>query len=459
MGGFSFLQNSIRKTLRRLRRSVSRRPKAAAKPRKPRPKSQNRTPKKLLPNPFHFFRSRKKSFLFSWLGGPKRSRRSRTIAPTPDIAALPITERAAAALPNPQVSSVPQIGPPSAPSISTFDKGEGDLTPLFLERPTVPAPERSSSDWMKGEILQEMERFIRTQRSAHTQRAYSNDLKQFIAWLRSERYTPGLDALLEYRDYLVKPRDSLGLGLSRTSANRKFATVRSFLGWLQGRGFMRENPAIWVKNFRAKTESPTLGFSDSQVARMLELPNRHTRSGLQHAAILHILFYMGLRRSEICDLKCVHLGQARVKNGLVTTLRVPGKGDKERILPVPPAVLAILTEYMERNELAFGMERPLFRAVKNNVTRRESLVTTALNPNTIAFIVKKYARKAGIDARVSPHSCRATCISNALDQGATHRSVQQMAGWSSPLMIERYDKRQTDLTDSAVNVVAYPTSE
>jgi site-specific recombinase XerD len=274
-----------------------------------------------------------------------------------------------------------------------------------------------------------------------------------LSWLRTEKYSPGLDALLEYRDYLVAPAEELGLGLSRSSANRKFATVRTFLGWLQSRGFMKENPAIWVKNFRAKTESPTQGFSDSQVALILSAPNLHTRSGIMHSLILHILFYMGLRRSEVTLLRASHFGQSRVGENVVTTLRVQGKGDKERLLPLPEAVLPILEEYFRRTGLSYGMDRPLFCAVKNNVSKK---ILAPLNTNTIAYIVKKYARKVGVDAKVSPHSCRATCISNALDQGASHRSVQQMAGWSSPLMIERYDKRETDLAHSAVHIVRYP---
>ncbi len=320
-----------------------------------------------------------------------------------------------------------------------------------------------NGDWMRGDLFQEMERFIRTQRSKHTQRAYQTDLKQFVSWLRAERYSPGIDALLEYRDWLVLSADEGGAGLSRSSANRKFATVRSFLGWLQGRGFLKENPAIWVKNFRAKTESPTQGFSDSQVARVLDMASRYTASGLQHSLVLHILFYMGLRRSEIVAIRCSHFGQARVEENVVTTLRVQGKGDKERILPVPDKVLDLLKEFLARNDLAIGMDRYLFRAIKCNVPRGASAnprknedTDLPLNTNTIAYIVKKYAKKAGIDAQVSPHSCRATCISNALDQGATHRSVQQMAGWSSPLMIERYDKRRTSLKDSAVHIVKYP---
>lgn len=341
---------------------------------------------------------------------------------------------------------------------NTSQKNDTDLGPTSPSEHLAP-----KEDWLRGELFQEMGRFVRTQRSAHTRRAYNTDLKQFISWLRTERYSPGIDALLEYRDWLVRPKNELGAGLSRSSANRKFATVRSFLSWLQGRGFMKENPAIWIKNFRAKTESPTQGFSDAQVARTLDMASRFTRSGLQHSVILHILFYMGLRRSEIVAIRCSHFGQQRVEEDVVTTLRVQGKGDKERVLPVPEKALEVLELYMERNNLAIGMDRYLFRAVKCNVpssvfqkVRNSKIEDSPLNTNTIAYIVKKYAKKAGIDAQVSPHSCRATCISNALDQGATHRSVQQMAGWSSPLMIERYDKRHTSLKDSAVHIVRYP---
>ena len=343
---------------------------------------------------------------------------------------------------------------PAKPRLESLVQEFRSDLPDFAVQERSLKPFDRAGDWMRGEILHEIERFVRTQRSQHTQRAYGADLKQFLSWLRTERYSPGLDALLEYRDYLVRPKAEAGAGLTRSSANRKFATVRAFLGWLQSRGFMKENPAIWVKNFRAKVESPTQGFSDSQVARILEVPNLYTRSGIMHSLILHILFYMGLRRSEVVSLKCSHFGQSRVKDQVMTTVRVQGKGDKERILPIPSAVLRLLELYMQRRGLAYGQDRYLFAAVKNNVTKK---LEVALNTNTISYIVKKYSEKAGIETKVSPHSCRATCISNALDQGASHRSVQQMAGWTSPLMIERYDKRQTDLANSAVHVVAYPT--
>lgn len=307
--------------------------------------------------------------------------------------------------------------------------------------------------WLKGELLTEAQRFVQTQRSVHTRRAYEGDLKQFIGFLRAEKITgENFDSLVAFRDWLVKERHEGGLGLSRVSANRKFATVRAFLSWLQSRGKVQENPSPWIKNFRAQTESPTQAFNDAEVAHMLEMPNRHTASGLMHSVILHLLFYLGLRRGELVALRARHVGWARVGEKSVMTLRVPGKGDKERILPLPPKTQAVLEKYIASRGVRAESDEYLFSPVRNNVTKTKA---RPIAGEAVYYIVVKYARLAGVDRRVSPHSCRATCISNALDHAASHRSVQQMAGWSSPLMIERYDKRRTALQDSAVHVVEY----
>lgn len=134
------------------------------------------------------------------------------------------------------------------------------------------------------------------------------------------------------------------------------------------------------------------------------------------------------------------------------TVRVPGKGDKERILPLPPKTQSLIEHYLEKKGIAIGAEDFLFSPVRNNLTRVRS---RPIATHAVYYIVLKYARLAGVERRVSPHSCRATAISNALDHAASHRSVQQMAGWSSPLMIERYDKRRTAIQDSAVHSVSY----
>lgn len=310
-----------------------------------------------------------------------------------------------------------------------------------------------AAPWLKGEIIQEIQRFVQGQRSEHTKRAYEGDLKQFLGYLRAEKASgESFDALLAYREWLVRPEENGGAGLTRVSANRKFATIRAFLVWLQSRGKVRENPALWIKNFRAKTESPTQAFSDREVAHILEMPNRASSSGLMHSVILHLLFYLGLRRGELVALRGLHVGFGRIGEHTIMTLRVPGKGDKERILPLPPKTQQMLEKYLEKRGIRVGGEEYLFSPVRNNVTK---VKTKPIASQAVYYIVKKYAALAGVERRVSPHSCRATAISNALDHAASHRSVQQMAGWSSPLMIEKYDKRRTALSDSAVHSVEY----
>lgn len=336
-----------------------------------------------------------------------------------------------------------------------LDNDQLNALEITIPTPTVHAdisapPEETK--WLDGDLFPEMNRFIKTQRSRHTQKAYETDLKQFIGYLRSKNLKPDIDALLDYRDHLTLAPHQGGLGMTRTSANRKFATIRSFLNWLQTRGKISDNPSVWIKNFRAQTESPTHDFSDEEVARVLDLPNLETKSGLMHATILHLLFYLGLRRGEVVSLKASHLGFVRSEDGNVMTIKILGKGDKERVLPIPQPVKAILDTYMIKNDLFIGQDEFLFKPVRNNVTKDKN---KPIDTHSIYYIVKKYSDLASVENKVSPHSCRATCISNALDHSASHRAVQELAGWSSPLMVARYDKRRTNIKQSATHVVSY----
>ena len=130
-----------------------------------------------------------------------------------------------------------------------------------------------------------------------------------------------------------------------------------------------------------------------------------------------------------------------------------GKGHRIRILPLTASVRASLEHYFWAcGRSRADKEAPLFMPTKNP---RSGRLEKPLNPNSITYLVARYAKKAGVLKRISPHSCRATCISNALDRKATQRSVQHLAGWSTPLMIQRYDKRREDLHNSAAFLVDY----
>jgi integrase/recombinase XerC len=304
---------------------------------------------------------------------------------------------------------------------------------------------------------QEIQPFLQNQLSDHTRRAYEGDLKQFFLFLEGRISPEDLKALKP--EHIILFRKSLEEGrltgkvLEKTTVNRKLAVVKSFLSWLKLNQLISENPAELVKGFPQNQESSLKGFSDEEARKILFLPRLNSKAGALHSAILHMLFYMGLRKAELMSLR---MGDISEERG-VPVLKVRGKGHRVRILPMVPIVKASLEHYFHvcRRDSS-QTESFVFTPTKNPLN---GILEKPLGPNAITYIVTTYAKRAGVLQKVSPHSCRATCISNALDKKATHRSVQYLAGWSTPLMIQRYDKRREELKNSAAFVVDYSSEE
>ncbi len=310
----------------------------------------------------------------------------------------------------------------------------GSLSTLDLVRP---------SDSLK----QSIEAFLLDQRSPHTRKAYGKDLKRFVKFLHARKEDQGIENL--GRSVLIAYKESLLTeGLEHTSVDRHLATLRSFFKWLVDDGVLNKSPADGVRFMNPKRISKTIGFTDEEVKRMLKQPDLHTRIGAMHYAILMVLFYCGLRRSELCDLHTKNLGTER--NHRVIRLR--GKGNSERVIVMVQAVWNAIQYYFYITGRTFAADEPLFIPLRNN---RTGVVNKPLDPSTIFYIVTKYARQAGIANRVSPHSCRATAISNARDHNVPDRAIQEFAGWASPDMITRYDKRKSSIEHSAAHAIKY----
>jgi site-specific recombinase XerD len=303
----------------------------------------------------------------------------------------------------------------------------------------------------------EIPTFLANQLSDHTRRSYETDLKQFFQFLEgriSSREIESLrpDHVILFRKYLEEGRLN-GKIMEKSTVNRKLAVVKSFLNWLKVNQVIRDNPAQLVKGFPQSQESSLNGLSDDEARKILNLPNRNSRAGALHLAVLHVLLYLGLRKSELLNLK---MGDLTEERG-VTVLKVRGKGHRVRILPLTSQLKNILEHYFfacRRDKTR--PEDPMFTPTKNPATGE---LLKKMHPHAITYIVMHYAKKGGILKKISPHSCRATCISNALDRKATQRSVQHLAGWSTPLMIQRYDKRREDLKNSAAFLVDYGVEE
>lgn len=329
--------------------------------------------------------------------------------------------------------------------------------PPVLVKPQVESQGSSTqlriTDLMRpGESFQRsLEGFLLNQRSEHTRRAYGKDLKRFVQFLHFRHQAHGPEKLnrtviIAYKEYLLAD------GLEHTTVDRHLATLKSFFGWLQEEGLVELNPADGVRFLKPKRISPTNGFSDEEVRRVLSLPNLHSRVGALHYVVLMVLFYCGLRRSELCALRTSHLGYERGQS----FIRVRGKGNAERIIPLIPPVVSAIFHYAKITQKDLAVDQVLFNPMQNH---RTGSTNKPLDASMIFYIVVKYAKKAGIVNRVSPHSCRATAISNARDHHVPDRAIQEFAGWSSTDMITRYDKRKTALEGAAAKSIRYGREE
>ena len=151
-----------------------------------------------------------------------------------------------------------------------------------------------------------------------------------------------------------------------------------------------------------------------------------------------MLAYLGLRRSELCSLTGKSIGDERG----TATLKVLGKGSKVRILPLPDNVLFALHSIPRASSIK---ECQLLVRPKNKT----------LKPDHVYYAVKKIAQRVGVTKNITPHSFRATFVSNAIDQGCNPMQVQYACGWSDTKQITRYDKRRSEIHKSAVWKIAY----
>lgn len=253
--------------------------------------------------------------------------------------------------------------------------------------------------------------FCRTEKglAQNTLESYRRDLLQFGAFLEKKPLTSvTLDTLRGYLDRLQKAR------LSSRSIARHVATLRGFFGFLLEEGAVVSNPTDLLN-------VPQIGFSlpkyldASAIEQILGSPDEHSATGLRDRAMLELLYASGLRVSELIKTRVADLDE------LQGTLRITGKGNKQRLVPVGKQALASIARYMasQRAQLLKGRVSPyLF------VTARGAAMTRQ------AFwkLLRSHGRAAGIYRNLSPHVLRHTFATHLLEGGADLRSVQVMLG-------------------------------
>lgn len=245
----------------------------------------------------------------------------------------------------------------------------------------------------------------------NTLAAYRSDLELFLRWLK-----PQGDALIavERVRLLAYVSAQTANGLHARSLARALASLRRFYRYLLREKLIVRDPTADVLLPKLGRALPT-SLSEEQVEHLLNAPDARAARGLRDRALLETLYATGLRVSEIVNLTRTQLN---LEMGVV---RVVGKGDKERLVPMGEEAIAWLRRYLAaaRPELLRGRTSDYVF-----VTARG----TALTRQALWQNIKRYALQAGIEKNLSPHTVRHAFATHLVNHGADLRVVQMLLG-------------------------------
>jgi integrase/recombinase XerC len=256
--------------------------------------------------------------------------------------------------------------------------------------------------------------------SPHTISSYRIDLTQLAEFLEARKVRLAEVDNVVLRGFLV---ELYRRKLTKTSAARKLAAVRSFFQFCVRRRWLEDNPAKVVATPRLDQHVP--GFlSEGEMLKLLDIPPEDDALGVRDRAILEIFYATGIRLSEL-----VGIGLADVSFE-ERMIRVKGKGKKERLVPFGRKAEESLAAYVRvRHELPLRLgETSLFLNYRG----------TRLSPRSVQRLVAKYLRQAALRKSLSPHALRHSFATHLLGRGADLRVIQELLGHESLATTQKY---------------------
>lgn len=265
--------------------------------------------------------------------------------------------------------------------------------------------------------------------SRNTIDSYMRDLSQFAHFiLRMYDVEPKRVEPEMIRNYMLRLYD---LGREKSSQARALSGIKSFYNFLLLNEMIDSSPAELIEAPKASRPLPDTLTTD-EIDRLIGSIDSSTTKGLRDRAILELLYSCGLRVSELCDLK---VGDLFFGEGYI---RITGKGDKQRLVPISGMARERIQLYMEsRNAATVGPKRRSDEAVFLN--NRGSKLTRVM----IFTIIKQATTRAGIDKKVSPHTFRHSFATHLLEGGASIRQVQELLGHENIVTTEIYTHLDT----------------
>ncbi|MDY2692867.1 MAG: site-specific tyrosine recombinase/integron integrase [Prevotella sp.] len=265
-------------------------------------------------------------------------------------------------------------------------------------------------------LIKGYSRYMKLQRnfSANTLAAYANDIGKLLAFLEAEDKDPVTAQLSDLQAFAASLHD---IGICPRSQCRILSGVRTFYHYLLVDGYVDDDPTELLESPRIGEHLPEV-LTLEEVDRLQQAIDLSKWEGQRNKAIIEVLYSCGLRVSELVTLKLSDLYLDE------QFLRVTGKGQKTRLVPISPvAIKQLQLWFVDRNAMSIkpGEEDYVF------LNRRGAHLTRTM----ILIMIKRLGQEAGIAKTISPHTLRHSFATSLLEGGADLRSIQAMLGHES----------------------------
>ncbi len=259
----------------------------------------------------------------------------------------------------------------------------------------------------------------------NTLAAYRSDMRLFAAWLADQQLTLAQVDETQVRDYLASLHQrNEGHAPKPASQRRLHAAFRRFYQFLRRQGVLAHDPLLNIEQPRLPQRFPKT-LSEAEVEALLAAPDLDTPLGLRDRAMLELLYASGLRVSELVSLRLFELS---LNEGIV---RIQGKGDKTRLVPLGEVAADWLQRYLEtaRPQLLAGRVcDAVFITAHRKIKTGNNGGSGGMTRQMFWHIIKRCALHAGIQKPISPHVLRHAFATHLLNHGADLRVVQLLLG-------------------------------
>jgi len=255
--------------------------------------------------------------------------------------------------------------------------------------------------------------------SEHTTLNYRLDLEEFRAFLKDIEVEK-VDYLF-VRKYLAHLREK---NLTVRTVSRKLSSLRSFFRFLVKDGYLKANPTDAIVSPKQEKTLPKF-LTEEETVRLIDAPDISTLKGLRDHAIFETLYSTGMRISELLGMKENDI------DFISGTLKVFGKGKKERLLPIGDRAMRAIRNYLEKRDVSTS-------TVFLNKNKKP------LGARGVRKVMDDYIRKISLKIHISPHTLRHSFATHLLNRGADLRCVQELLGHANLSTTQIYTHLTTD---------------